>query len=94
MLKKVKFQVARKYPMWVFKTTAFEPRSQQSKSPIITIRVLGNVIFDVFTTPYCSAGTNIAQNILSHVYFIIIQGGSMAASQVGTVLIPVSSSFN
>ena len=30
MLTKVKFQVARKYPMWVFKTTAFEPRTQQS----------------------------------------------------------------
>ena len=30
MLTKVKIQVARKYPMWVFETTAFEPRSQQS----------------------------------------------------------------
>ena len=29
-LTKVKNQVVWKYPMWVFKTTAFEPRSQQS----------------------------------------------------------------
>ena len=30
ILTKVKIQVARKYTMWVFKTTALEPRSQRS----------------------------------------------------------------
>ena len=30
ILTKAKIQVARKFPMWVFKTTAFEQRSQQN----------------------------------------------------------------